>query len=117
MTAEEMGITQVKELRENRADLQDILDIVAADEKYSNAKFLRTLQGKYCGLVVRLRQNRVLYQAPEQPKKRKRGRPRIHGKPFAIAKTAKQSDPVVCSTEPAADFAQFGPPARKPKTR
>ena len=31
MTAVEMGITQVKELSRNRADLRDMLDIVAAD--------------------------------------------------------------------------------------
>ena len=84
MTAGEMGITQVKQLSENRADLQDVLDIVAADGKYGNAKFLRPLRDQHCGLVVRLRQDRVLYQEPEKPKKRKRGRPRIHGKPFAF---------------------------------
>jgi hypothetical protein len=45
MTAVEMGITQVKKLSHNRADLQEVLDIVAVDGKYCNAKFLRLLQG------------------------------------------------------------------------
>ena len=84
MTAVEMGIDQVKELSKNRAALQDVFDIVAADGKYGNAKFLRPLQGQNCGIAVRLRRDRVLYWAAEQPKKRKRGRPRIHGERFAF---------------------------------
>jgi hypothetical protein len=84
MTAVEMGITQVKELSQNRAQYRDVLDLVAADGKYGNAKFLRPLQGQHCGIVVRMRRDRVLYWAPEQPQKRKRGRPRIHGERFAF---------------------------------
>ena len=84
MTAGEMGIAQVKELSQNRAALGRVLDIVAADGKYGNAKFLRPLQKQRCGIVVRLRKDRVLYQAPQQPKKRKRGHPRVHGKRFAF---------------------------------
>ena len=53
MTAGEMGIAQIKELSENRAKGQDVLDIVSADGKYGNAKFLRPLQGQCCGIVVR----------------------------------------------------------------
>ena len=84
MTAVEMGITQVKELSEHRADVHDVLDIVAADGKYGNARFLRPLQDQHCGIVVRLRRDRVLYLAPEQPEKRKCGRPRVHGERFAF---------------------------------
>ena len=82
MTAGEMGIIQIQQLSENRAEFLDVLDIVAADGKYGNARFLRPLQGQSCGIVVRLRQDRILYRVPEQPKKRKRGRPRIHGQRF-----------------------------------
>lgn len=64
MTAGEMGIDQIQKLSENREHLQDVLDIVAADGKYGNANFLRPLQGQNCGIVVRLRKDRVLYQAP-----------------------------------------------------
>ena len=74
-----MGIAQVKELSENRAELQEALDIVAADGKYGKSRFLRPLQDQNCGIVVRLRQDRVLYRAPEQPRKRQRGSPRVHG--------------------------------------
>jgi len=84
MTAGEMGIAQIKELSQNRAELKEVLDIVAADGKYGNARFLRPLQNQNCGLVVRLRQDRVLYQTPERPRKRKRGRPKIHGERFAF---------------------------------
>ena len=84
MSAVEMGVRQVKELSQNRAAFRDGLDIVAADGKYGNAKFLRPLQEQHCGIVVRLRRDRVLCWAPEQPQKRKRGRPRIHGKRFAF---------------------------------
>ena len=84
MTAGEMGIAQVKELSQNREGMKDVLDIVAADGKYGNARFLRPLQDQNCGLVVRLRQDRVLYQAPERPKKKKRGRPKVHGERFAF---------------------------------
>jgi hypothetical protein len=84
MTAVEMGVNQIKELSENRVGLQDVLDIIAADAKYGNAGFLGPLQGQHCGIVVRMRRDRVLYFAPEQPKKRKRGRPRAHGKRFAF---------------------------------
>ena len=93
MTAVEMGVDQIKELSENRADLKDVLDIVAADGKYGNAKFLRPLQGQNCGIVVRLRRDRVLYHAPKQPKKRKRGRPSVHGKRFAFKVPETWEDP------------------------
>ena len=85
MTAGEMGVAQINKLSENREHLQDVLDIVAADGKYGNAKFLRPLQDQNCGLVVRLRKDCVLYRAPKQPPKRKRGRPRVHGERFAFA--------------------------------
>lgn len=83
-TAGEMGVSQIKALSENRADLEDVLDIVATDAKYGNAKFLRPLQGQNCAIVVRVRRDRVLYQKPEEPEKRERGRPRVHGKRFAF---------------------------------
>jgi hypothetical protein len=93
MTAVEMGITQVKELSHNRADMRDVLDIVAADGKYGHAKFLRPLQGLHCGIVVRMRRDRVMYRAPRQPQKRKRGRPRIHGQRFAFKKPETWDEP------------------------
>jgi len=93
MTAVEMGIAQVQELNRNRAACSEVLDIVAADGKYGNARFLRPLQGGHCGLVVRLRRDRVLYRTPEQPQRRKRGRPSIHGKRFAFKEPDSWDEP------------------------
>jgi hypothetical protein len=93
MSAVEMGIRQVKELSENRTACQNVLDIVAADGKYGNAKFLRPLQEGHCGIVVRLRRDRVLCWSPEQPQKRKRGRPRIHGRRFAFKEQETWGEP------------------------
>ena len=84
MTAGEIGVEQIIVLSESRSELQDVLDIVSADGKYGNARFLRPLQDQRCGIVVRLRQDRTMYRAPEQPKVRKRGRPKVHGKRFAF---------------------------------
>lgn len=84
MTAGEMGIAQIQELSKNRAELKEVLDIVAADGKYGNATFLRPLQDQNCGIVARFRKDRVLYQDPQQPQQRKRGRPRVHGERFAF---------------------------------
>ena len=92
-TAGEMGIAQIKALSQNRAELQDGLDIVAADGKYGNARFLHPLQSQNCGIVVRLRQDRVLYRQPEQPRKRQRGRPRVHGERFAFKEPATWEPP------------------------
>lgn len=93
MTSSEMGVTQIKRLSENRADLENVLDIVAADAKYGNAKFLRPLQEQNCAIVVRVRRDRVLYQKPEEPEKRKRGRPRVHGKRFAFKEPETWGEP------------------------
>lgn len=92
-SAKSVGAEQIIALSEAREDYQDVLDIVAADGKYGNAGFLRPLQGQHCGLVVRLRKDRVLYCAPEKPKARKRGRPRVHGQRFAFKEPDTWSDP------------------------
>ena len=84
MTSSEMGVSQIMALSENRADLEDVLDIVATDAKYGNARFLRPLQEQKCAIVTNMRRDRVLYQKPEEPTKRKRGRSRVHGERFAF---------------------------------
>lgn len=79
-----VGIEQIKALNQARQSYKGVLDIVAADAKYGNAVFLRPLQDQRCGIVVRLRKDRVLYRTPEEPKARKRGRPRVHGEQFTF---------------------------------
>jgi len=108
-SAREVGIAQIQALSQARQNRSDGLDIVAADGKYGNAGFLRPLQGQNCGLVVRLRKDRVLYHAPEQPEKRKRGRPRIHGQRFAFKEpdTWGQPDEKACFEHPRLGLVQL----------
>jgi hypothetical protein len=82
-TAQEMGAVQIKALAEAREACSEALDIIAADGKYGNAGFLRTVKGLHSGIVVRLRCDRVLY-GPPPPPTGKKGRPRVHGERFAF---------------------------------
>ena len=108
-TAQEVGIAQILALSQARQEYSDGLDIVAADGKYGNAGFLRPLQGQNCGLVVRLRKDRVLYRAPVLPEKPKRGRPRIHGQRFAFkeADTWGPADEEICFEHPRLGLVQL----------
>lgn len=92
-TARDVGVQQVEALSEARKGYAEVLDIVAADAKYGNARFLQPLQGQRCGIVVRLRKDRVLYRAWEPPRARRRGRPRVHGKRFAFKEPATWGTP------------------------
>ena len=85
-TVPAQGVAQVQQLCRERAGLA-ALDIVAADCAYGNHKFLRPLRGERCGIVVRLRKDRVLRRAAPVPGPRakpKVGRPAVHGKRFAF---------------------------------
>jgi hypothetical protein len=82
-TAQEVGAEQIKALAEARASYAEALDIVAADGKYGNAGFLRSVNGLRSGIVARLRSDRVLY-GPPPPPTGKRGRPKVHGARFAF---------------------------------
>jgi hypothetical protein len=61
----------------------EALDIIAADGKYGNAGFLRSVKGLRCGIVARLRCDRVLH-GPSPPLTGKKGRPKVHGERFAF---------------------------------
>jgi hypothetical protein len=91
--AKSVGVEQIIALNKARKDSKEGLDIVAGDGKYGNASFLRPLQGQRCGLVVRLRKDRVLYRGPEKLEIRKRGRPKIHGTRFAFKEPETWGDP------------------------
>lgn len=92
-SAQGVGVEQVVALNEARKDYPDVLDIVAGDGKYGNTNFLRPLRGQRCGIVVRLRKDRVLYRMPEESKTGKRGRPRVHGQRFAFKEPDTWDDP------------------------
>jgi hypothetical protein len=82
-TAVEVGVEQVKQLcRCRRAEMSEWLHLIVADGKYGNHRFLGPLKGEPCGVLVRLRRDRVLYREPGPY--RGRGRPRVHGERFAF---------------------------------
>jgi DDE superfamily endonuclease len=83
-TAQEVGAEQIQALAQARADILEGLDIVAADGKYGNAGFLRRVKGLPCGILTRLRCDRVLYGAPLAPIPHQKGRHRVHGARFAF---------------------------------
>jgi hypothetical protein len=83
-TAQEVGAEQIQALAQARADFRDALDIVAADGKYGNAGFLRSVKGLRCGILARLRCDRVLYGPPPAPLPHQKGRHRVHGARFAF---------------------------------
>jgi hypothetical protein len=80
----QVGIEQVQRLSVARQDYKQVLDIVTADAKYGNHKFLRPLRGGRCGLVVALRRDRVLYRAPTAQEQKHLGARRKHGRRFAF---------------------------------
>ncbi len=83
----EVGIEQVRRLSQARQGHAG-LDIVAADAKYGNHKFLYPLRDQGCGLVVALRRDRVLYRAPRADEQARMGRRRKHGQRFAFKDAA-----------------------------
>ncbi len=88
-----MGALQIEDLAQARATLLQVLDIVACDGKYGNAGFLRRNQGKRCGLVARLRCDRVLYGPPPPRKPKQRGRNKLHGQRFAFKEPETWGEP------------------------
>ena len=92
-TAQAIGAEQVQTLAQSRQTCLKALDIVAADGKYGNSSFLRTVQGLRCGILVRLRCDRVLHASPLPPQPHQKGRPRIHGARFAFKEPATWSTP------------------------
>lgn len=74
----EVGVAQVKQL----CRIRGCFDIFVGDGSYGNHRFLRPLRDEPCGLLVRLRRDRVLYGEP--PPYSGRGRPNVHGKRFGF---------------------------------
>ena len=77
----QVGVAQVKQLCQNRRE-QGCFDVIVGDGSYGNHRFLRPLREQPCGLLVRLRRDRVLYREPGPYGGR--GRPRVHGERFAF---------------------------------
>jgi len=82
-TAQDVGVAQIQALAKARAECTQALDIVAADGKYGNGRFLSRVSGLRVGIVTRLRSDRVFYR-PAEPTPGKRGRPSKYGERFAF---------------------------------
>jgi len=92
-TPQEVGTAQIQDLAQARADVQEALDLVACDGKYGNAGFLRSVKGIRCGIVARLRYDRVLFGPPPPRTPHKRGRNKLHGKRFAFKEPDTWGEP------------------------
>lgn len=92
----EVGVAQVKQLCQLRSGFA----IIVGDGSYGNHRFLRPLRDQPCGVLVRLRRDRVLYGKP--PPYSGRGRPKVHGDRFAFKEphTWGEADPHLKFTDP-----------------
>lgn len=91
-SAIEVGVSQVKQLCQQRLDpLDRWLDVIVADGHYGNHLFFGPLQGLGCAAVARLRCDRVLYGQPTPYGGR--GRPAVHGQRFAFKEPETWPEP------------------------
>ena len=72
----------VKQLETLTAQRSEAFDVIVADSHYGNERFLGAVKHLGCGLLVRLRSNRVLCRRPGPYSGR--GRRRVHGQRFAF---------------------------------
>jgi hypothetical protein len=78
-----VGVEQVKQLcRDRQAEMFDALHLIVADGKYGNHSFLGALKQEPCGVLARMRCDRVLHKDPGEYSGC--GRPRVHGERFAF---------------------------------
>jgi hypothetical protein len=87
-----VGVEQVKQLcRGRRTEMLDAFHLIVADGKYGNHSFLGPLKEEPCGVLVRLRSDRVLYKAPGEYSGC--GRPRVHGERFVFKEPKTWGEP------------------------
>jgi len=91
-TAAEVGVEQVKQLCRLRwREMNQWLYLIVGDGKYGNHRFLGPLKDEPCGVLVRLRRDRVLYREPGPYGGM--GRPRVHGDRFAFKEPETWGEP------------------------
>jgi len=89
----EIGIEQVQLLNAARQAHTDTVDIIAGDARYGNERFYEPLQGGHCGLVARMRKDRVLHFEQPPDYQRPQGRPTVHGQRFAFKEPQNWPEP------------------------
>jgi len=74
----EVGVAQIKDfMLQRQIEAKKTTHLVVADCKYGNHGFLAPLKDVPCGVIVRLRRDRVLFGEPGDSSGQ--GRPRVHG--------------------------------------
>ena len=88
----EVGVEQVKRLCQHRhAEMLENLHLIVADARYGNHRFLAPLRDQECGILVRMRRDRVLHGEPGPYGGH--GRPRVHGERFAFKEPETWGEP------------------------
>ena len=81
--ANDVAVEQVKDLLD-RSSRRGAPPLFVFDAGYDPVKLQRGLEGHRAHVLVRLHSNRAFYADPEEVEKRPVGRPRRHGKKFAL---------------------------------
>jgi len=81
--ANEAAVEQVRDLL-GRSPHRGVPPLFVFDAGYDPVKLQRGLEGQSAHVLVRLHSNRTFYAAPEQTEPRPVGRPRRHGRKFAL---------------------------------
>lgn len=81
--ANEVAVEQIEGLL-RRLPERDGVPLFVFDAGYDPVKLQRGLQGRRAHVLVRLHSNRTFYAAPEEAEPRPVGRPRRHGRKFAL---------------------------------
>jgi hypothetical protein len=82
--ANEVAVAQVKALLRRPPGTRGAVPLFVFDAGYDPVKLQRGLEGHRAHVLVRLHSNRVFYADPEELEPRPVGRPRRHGKKFAL---------------------------------
>jgi hypothetical protein len=82
--ANEVAVGQVKDLLGRLPEAQGDAPLFVFDAGYDPVRLQRGLAGHRAQVLVRLHSNRTFYAAPEEAEPRPVGRPRRHGRKFAL---------------------------------
>ena len=117
--ANDVAVEQVKDLLE-RSSRRGAPPLFVFDAGYDPVKLQRGLEGQRAHVLVRLHSNRAFYADPEEVEKRPVGRPRRHGKKFALPDPETWPEPTHehrCTTEDYGEVCVRAWPGLHPKTR
>jgi hypothetical protein len=117
--ANDVAVEQVKGLLD-RSPRRGVQPLFVFDAGYDPVRLQRGLEGHRARVLVRLHSNRAFYATPEQPGPRPVGRPRRHGRKFALPDPRTWPEPAHehrCRTEDYGEVRVRAWPGLHPKTR